>query len=168
MDLSTPTADLMAVKLLLNSVISTPGARFVTLDIKFFNLNSPMEEPGFQHMKIEYLPQDFIGHYNLKDTVDAKGNLYTRVKKGMYGLPQAGKMANKQRKHSKNGYTQSPIAPGFWKQKWRHISFTLIADNFGVKYVGEQHVNHLLTALRKCYVDNKNKKGDKYCGITID
>ncbi len=31
-----PTADLLTIKLLINSVISTPGARFFTRDIKNF------------------------------------------------------------------------------------------------------------------------------------
>jgi hypothetical protein len=39
---STPTADLSTVKLLLNSVISTPGARFATFDLKDFYLGTPM------------------------------------------------------------------------------------------------------------------------------
>jgi hypothetical protein len=39
---STPTADLSTVKLLLNSVISTPGARFATFDLKDFYLSTPM------------------------------------------------------------------------------------------------------------------------------
>jgi hypothetical protein len=39
---STPTADLSTVKLLLNSIISTPGARFATFDLKDFYLGTPM------------------------------------------------------------------------------------------------------------------------------
>ena len=35
-DCGTPTADLLTVKLLLNSVISTLEARYITLDIKNF------------------------------------------------------------------------------------------------------------------------------------
>ena len=35
-DVSAPTSDLTTAKLLFNSVISTPGARFVTLDLKNF------------------------------------------------------------------------------------------------------------------------------------
>jgi hypothetical protein len=42
-DVSTKTADLPTVKTLLNSVISTPGARFMTGDLKDFYLNTPME-----------------------------------------------------------------------------------------------------------------------------
>jgi hypothetical protein len=42
-NVSTPTADLTTAKILINSVISTPGARFATADISNFYLNNPME-----------------------------------------------------------------------------------------------------------------------------
>jgi hypothetical protein len=38
----TPTADLLTIKLLINSVIFTPGTRFFTMDIKNFYLCTPM------------------------------------------------------------------------------------------------------------------------------
>jgi hypothetical protein len=38
-----PTADLLTIKLLINSVISTAGAKFMTMDIKDFYLNTPMD-----------------------------------------------------------------------------------------------------------------------------
>ena len=93
MDCGTPTADLLMVKLLLNSVVSTPGEKFTTLDLKDFYLNTPMERPEFLRMKIDHFPQDVIDHYNLKNMVDDKGYLMVRVEKGMYGLPQAGIIA---------------------------------------------------------------------------
>ena len=42
-DCDTPTADLLTVKLLLNSIISTTNAKFMTLDIKDFYLMTPMK-----------------------------------------------------------------------------------------------------------------------------
>jgi hypothetical protein len=39
---STPTGDLTLFKIMLNSVISTPGARFMSLDVKNFYLNTQM------------------------------------------------------------------------------------------------------------------------------
>ena len=92
-DCGTPTTDLLTVKLLLNSVISTPGASFVALDLKDFYLNTPMEQLEFLIMKIDHFPQDVIDHYSLRDKVDEKGFLMVRVQKGMYGLPQAGTIA---------------------------------------------------------------------------
>jgi ribosomal protein L25 (general stress protein Ctc) len=38
-NVSTPTADIISVKCLFNSVISTPDARFMSIDIKDFYLN---------------------------------------------------------------------------------------------------------------------------------
>ena len=110
----------------------------MTLDIKDFYLNTPMEHHEFLRMKIDYFPQDVIDHYKLKEKVDEKGNLYVRVEKGMYGLPQAGVLANKLlgERLCEFGYRQSDTTPGFWKHIWRPISFTLVVDDFGVKYVG--------------------------------
>jgi hypothetical protein len=42
-DCGTPTADLLTVKLLLNSIISTTIAKFMTLDITDFYLMTPMK-----------------------------------------------------------------------------------------------------------------------------
>jgi hypothetical protein len=42
-DCGTPTANLLTVKLLLNSIISTPNAKFMTLDLKDFYLMTPMK-----------------------------------------------------------------------------------------------------------------------------
>jgi hypothetical protein len=40
-DAGAPTADLLTVKLLINSIIFTPGAKFMTIDIKDFYLKPP-------------------------------------------------------------------------------------------------------------------------------
>ena len=116
-DCGTPTADLLTVKLLLNSVISTPGAKFMTLDIKDFYLNTPMDSPEFLRMKLDHFPQDVIDHYGLNGKVDDKGMLYVRVDKGMYGLPQAEVIANKllEKRLRDHGYRPSDTTPGFWK-----------------------------------------------------
>ncbi len=41
-EVGTPTANLLTIKLLINSMISTPGARFFMMDIKNFYLCTPM------------------------------------------------------------------------------------------------------------------------------
>jgi hypothetical protein len=43
-DVATSTADLTTAKILWNSTISTPGARFMCMDIKNFYLNTPMDQ----------------------------------------------------------------------------------------------------------------------------
>ena len=55
-DCGTTTADLLTVKLLLNSVISTPQAKFMTIDIKDFYLMTPMERKEYFRIKMELFP----------------------------------------------------------------------------------------------------------------
>ena len=65
----TPTADLLTIKLLLNSTISTSGACFVNLDIKDFYLMTPMEKYEYMNLKLADLPEYVIEKYNLRDMV---------------------------------------------------------------------------------------------------
>ena len=60
-------------KSLVNSVMSTPGVRFVTIDIKDFYLNTPLYRPEYLRMKLSYFPEDVIEHYKLKEKIDSKG-----------------------------------------------------------------------------------------------
>ena len=71
----------------------------------------------------------------------------------MYGLPQAGIIAQEllEKRLLTAGYSQSKVTPGYWKHEWRPISFTLVVDDFGVKYIGEEHVYHLLQLLKRDY-----------------
>jgi len=57
----------------------------------------------------------------------------------MYGLPQAGLLANKhlEKRLNEKAYRQSKLALGLWKHDWRPIQITLVVDDFGVKYVGK-------------------------------
>eukprot|EP00804_Cyclotella_cryptica_P029662 CCRYP_019044-RJ/>CCRYP_019044-RJ protein AED:0.46 eAED:0.46 QI:0/0/0/1/0/0/2/0/174 len=56
-----------------------------------------------------------------------------------------------QERLNKAGYFQSQIAPGLWKHKTRSIQFILVVDDFGIKYLSQDDLNHLLAALRKYY-----------------
>ena len=102
-------------------------------------------------MKLELFPEDIIQEYNLRNKVNATGNIHCEVQRGMYGLPQVGIIAQEllQERLLKAGYRQSKVTPGYWKHDWRPISFTLVVDDFGVKYIGAEHVQHLLQVLSK-------------------
>jgi hypothetical protein len=86
---ATSTGNLTLFKIMLNSVISTQGARFMTLDIKNFYLNTPMEQYKYVHIKLDGIPEETIQQYPLQDNVDSEGYIFIEVQKGMYGLPQA-------------------------------------------------------------------------------
>ena len=88
-------------------------------------------------MKLDLFPQDIINEYDLVSKVDQNRNVHCEVRRGMYGLPQAGIIAQEllEERLQKAGYMQSKLTPGSWKHEWRPISFTLIVDDFGVKYI---------------------------------
>jgi hypothetical protein len=47
--------------------------------------------------------------------------------------------------------------------------FTLVVDNFGVKYVSKDNVNHLINSIKKDYTLTEDwLGGDLYCGIQLD
>ena len=77
------------------------------IDIKDFYLSTPMDRPEYLRMKLVHFPQDVIDHYNLNNLVDEKGFVYVCCKRGMYGLPHAGIIAE-------HDYRQSDHTPSFW------------------------------------------------------
>ena len=87
-DCSTPTADLLTIKLLLNSVISTKEAEFMILDISNFYLNTPMKWNEYIRLKLADFPKDVIEHYKLQEKATPDGFVYVKIKRGMYGSPQ--------------------------------------------------------------------------------
>jgi hypothetical protein len=86
----TPTVDMITVKLHLNSVISTKNARYCTIDMKDFYLNTPMDRPEYMHMKVSGLTPNFVESYNLNNLTNIDNTIYVEIQKGMYDLPQAG------------------------------------------------------------------------------
>ena len=108
-DCGTPTADMLTVKLLLNSVVSTEGAKFMTMDISNFYLMTPLKRKEYVRMKLDNFPEDVIDHYNLRAKATTDGYVYVAVKRGMYGLPQSGILAQEllEKRLEDVGYHQS-------------------------------------------------------------
>jgi hypothetical protein len=103
-----PTANfLLSVKLLINSVISTPGARFFTMDIKNFYLCTPMTRYEYMQLKLYDMPDNVIAHYHLCYIATPNGYVYSKICQGMYGLPQAGIIAQEllAKRLKEHGYT---------------------------------------------------------------
>ncbi len=88
----------------------------------------------------------------------------------MYVLSHIGIITQKllEEQLAKHRYHQSNKTPGFWKHDWRPISFSLIVENFGIKYMGKEHIDHLIKILKEFYVVDKEYEGKKYCRITLD
>ena len=169
-EVATPTAEMLVAKLLFNSVVSTPGARFMTMDISNFYLMTPLKRPEYVKIKMNDIPEEIRAEYKLHDYATPDGNVYIEITKGMYGLPQAGLLANEllEQRLNKHGYQQSKLVPGLWKHCTRPIQFTLVVDDFGVKYIQQEDVDHLKSVLEQDYTVTTDWAGTRYIGITLD
>ena len=77
-DVPSPAASLLETKLLLNSTISdaSKGARFMTLDIKDFPLQTLMERPEYMRIYSKYFSQDRKNKYHIPSLVAEDGFIY--------------------------------------------------------------------------------------------
>ena len=88
-DCSTPTANLLTVIILINSIVFTPGANVLGLNLKDLYLNTPMDCPEYLKMKLANFPDDVIVHYTLNEKATKDGFIFCKICNGMYGLPHA-------------------------------------------------------------------------------
>ena len=92
-ELTTRTADMRTSKIMWSSTISTRGMRYMVADAANFYLATPMERKEYLRIAVELVPQEFMVEYNLHSKVK-NGYVYCEIVRGMYGLPQAGILAN--------------------------------------------------------------------------
>ena len=74
-ELTTRTADLITTKIMWNSVLSTPGARYMCIDIKNMYLSTPLDRYKYMKMPIDLIPDNIMDLYNLHNKV--KMDLFT-------------------------------------------------------------------------------------------
>jgi hypothetical protein len=77
-----------------------------------FYLNTPMADLEYMRLRLDIIPEEIIIKYNLRDLVDKDGWVYIKIRKGMYGLPQAGIIANQllEKRLSEKGYYQGVMS----------------------------------------------------------
>jgi hypothetical protein len=167
-DVATSTADITTFKILINSTLSTEDAAMMMMDIKNYYLGTPL--PRFEYMKmlLSRFPVVIIQKYNL-NALAVDGWVYIEIIKGVYGLKQAGLLANQllQTRLAPFGYYPARHTLGLWLHRARPISFTLVVDNFAVKYVGKQHADHLRNALLRTYEITTDWTATVYSGMTL-
>jgi hypothetical protein len=141
---------LTTAKILINSVISTLDAEVLVIDINMFYLNTLLGRFEYMVINLLLLPQETIEKYNLIE-LSQDGEVYIEIQKGMYGLPQAGILTNEllQRNLAKDGYRPIHNTHGLWTHDTHPISFSSVVDDFGVKYVGREHAEHLMECIKK-------------------
>ncbi len=149
---SVQTADLDMAKFHWNSVVSTENAWYMCLNNKNVYLTVVLEY--FEYMKIPLLlfPAWTIKQYNLNEwAID--GWVYIKMRQAEWGFPQWGILANKClcRKLAPFGYYKSTNTLGLWHHESKPITFTLVVDNFRIKFVNKTNVDHLISSIKQMY-----------------
>jgi hypothetical protein len=91
------------------------------------------------------------------------------IQKGMYGLSQAGILVNEllQQQLALDEYSPTEHTHGLWKHETRPVWFSLLVDDFGIKNIGRDNVEHLMASIKNNYDISSNRTGSAYCGLKI-
>ena len=167
-NVATPTAELATVKLHLNSVISDVKASYMTVDIKDYYLGTPMNRFEYMRIPVKHIPDDIMHQYNLAGLI-VNDHVLVEIRKVMYGLPQAGLIAQEilNIHLAASSYTPSRHTPGLYTHNKRKTTFTLVVDDFGIKYHHKHDALHLLEVLKQKYTITTDWKGELYIGISL-
>jgi hypothetical protein len=92
-DVATSTADIATFKILINSTLSTKDATMMMMDIKKYYLGTPLPRYEYMRMLLSRFPEEIVETYNLQ-ALAVDGWFYIEIRKGTYGLKQAGLLAN--------------------------------------------------------------------------
>jgi hypothetical protein len=93
-ELTMHTADMTTAKLNWNSVLCTLKACYMCLNIGNFYLTANLDHYEYIKMPINLFPPWIIKQYNLHNKL-VRGYIYLQMCKAVWGLPQAGILANK-------------------------------------------------------------------------
>ena len=166
-EVAARTAEMEVVKLLLNSVLHTEGAKWMTADITDFYLNTPLERKEYLRIQRKFIPDEAMQEFGF-DKYMVNGSVLFEVNKGMYGLPQAGLLAQKRliAHLATADYHQCKHVPCLFEHTSNGTQFTLVVDDFGIKYSSIAGAQHLLDTLAALYPITSDWTGNKYLGIT--
>ena len=120
-------------------------------------------------LTLDFIPEEIIQQYNFRKLAH-KVFVYMDIQKGMYGLPQAGKIANDKLKlHlAKFGYKPEPITQGLWQHQTRPLWFSLVVDDFGIKYELQEDITNLLDSLKTIYKISEEWDAKLYYGLNLE
>ncbi len=99
-----------------------------------------------------------------------KGFVHLEMHKAVWGLPQAGILTNKCLRHKLTpfGYFEHISTSGLWYHETWPICFTLAVNDFGVKYMNQDEIDHLIALIKMTYSLTKDWTGNLYCSICLD
>lgn len=132
--------------MLINACIPDPDSEFLTADISDFYLGTPLDTPEYMSIRLDQMPEASRRKYIHDLSLVRNGCILVEITRSLYGLPQAGRLSQQRliRHLEAHGYKQATHTPCLFTHIDRPVSFTLIVDDFGIKYTGRQHADHLI------------------------
>jgi hypothetical protein len=130
-----------------------------------------MPRPEFDRVKLSDIPEEIIDEYKLREIATPDEWVYFRADKTHYGLPQSCSLSHdllEKRLNANKGYFKSLVVPGLWKNKTRNIQFVLVVDDFGIKYLKREDLDHLVGVLRRHYDVSVDIHGKEFVKIELD
>ena len=166
-DTAAVTAEMEAIKILLNCMISE-NANWSTIDLTDFYLGTDLPHPEYIRIPRNLIPENVITFYDLERFFSSNA-IYCSVHKTHYGLPQAGALSQQRLfKHLKlHGYTQLPSTPSVFRNQSGTIRFSLVVDDFAIVWQDQDSIDHFIKTLTQLYQVKVNWKGTKYLGMNI-
>ena len=166
-NVSSSCADMPVVKTLLQSVVSD-NANWMTADIKDYYLMTPLTRSEYIRIPVKMIPESIIAKYALHPFIHHDKVLF-EVTQGMYGLPQAGLLAQERliTHLATAGYHEAPDVPCLFRHVTNSVAFALVVDDFGIKYNDRADADHLIATLRSLYELKVDWTGKQYLGLTI-
>jgi len=160
------TAAMPVVKMLLQSVVSD-DAEFMTIDIKDFYLNTELPRSEWMRLPVKFLSSSIMDKYKLHQFIH-DGAVLFEVVKSLYGLPHAGKISQDSliTHLAAHGYHQTTTTCLF-RHESNGVTFTLVVDDFGVKFANKKAAQHLIDCLTLRYPLTVNWNATKYLGLTL-
>lgn len=132
-------------------------------------LMSLLPDAEYIQFRYDMIPPWIIEHYNL-EPLEVDRYVYARINRAWYGLKKGGMIAHDDLvQHLKqHGYVRAGITDGLFTHITWDISFTLLVDDFGIKYVKKEDVEHLIRVMREKYTFKVDFDAKQYIQIYLD
>jgi len=158
-------------KVHLNAVVSE-NARFGTIDICDYYLGTDLPTPESLTLYLDGYPPSLLVDLCIAQFVKYNSQnrpyMYADIVKTMPGLPQSGFLSQTRLiSHLSSGGYRQTATPMLFRHVERDIDFTLVVDDFGIKYQHDADWDHLCSHLRLLYAIKPHPVGSQFLGFTI-
>ena len=111
-----------------------------------------MERYQYMLISSKYFTEEIRNEYDIA-SFEENGYLQVKIRKGIYGLKETGIIAFKRlvKNIAHLEYRPARLTPRLWKYDLHNITFTLVVDDFGIKYCNNEDLKHLLSCLQQYY-----------------